>query len=181
MSKAKQAILRAIAIKLEVETHKKYRRVMTKLTWLVFIAFLGYGLYNSVTKYSQASAIMSDVGYLEASTEQLPNYISDTQSSYRYSFTIDENKYENDFVASHESYKKFMGTQGIRVAYKKGDPSKSGIGALVDKNNSIGGILKHFALMFFAGGLGFMIIYMFLTNGIVQPKVEYDEDEEHES
>jgi hypothetical protein len=32
MSKAKQAILRAIAIKLEVETHKKYRKVLTKIT-----------------------------------------------------------------------------------------------------------------------------------------------------
>jgi hypothetical protein len=179
MSKTKQTILRAIAIKLEVETHKKYRSVMTKIFWLIFIGFLGYGLYNSVISYSHAKSILSDAEYIEASVEELPDFISDTQSSYRYTFFVGGKEYEQEFVASHKNYKNYIGTQGIKIAYKKIDPSQSGIATVVEKNGSIGSIFKHFALMFFVGGFSLMVIYMFITDGIVQPIEEYeDEDEE---
>lgn len=181
MSKAKQAILRAIAIKLEVETHKKYRKVMTKIAWFAFLIFLGFGLYNSVTRYLDATDILSDPVYLEANVEELDSEVSDTQSSYRYSFDVDGKSYAKDFVASYQSYEKYMGEEGVNIVYKKSDPSHSEIAYLVEKNNSVGGIFKHFAMMFFFGGLGFMVIYMFLTNGIVQPTEEYEDDEEIDS
>jgi hypothetical protein len=180
MSNTKRAILRAIAIKLEVETHKKYRKVLTKITWAFFIGFLAYGLYNSIIKYNHASAISSDVEYLEASVEELPNFISDTQSSYRYSFVVGEKKYQQDFVTSYKNFDKYMGDEGVNIAYMKSDPSQSGIAVLIKKHDSIGNIFKHFAMLFFFGGLGFLVFYMFLTHGIVQPTEEYEDDEDKE-
>ena len=181
MSKAKQAILRAIAIKLEVETHKKYRKVLTKITWLIFIGFLGYGLYNSVIKYQHASAITSDAEYIQANVEELEDFVSETQSSYRYSFEVGENKYQKDFVASYNNYEKYMGDEGVNIVYKKSDPSLSGIAILIDKYDSFGSIIKHFAMLFFFGGLGFLVFYMFLTHGIVQPIEEYEDEEDEEN
>jgi hypothetical protein len=180
VSKTKQAILRAIAIKLEVETHKKYRKVLTKITWLIFIGFLGYGLYNSVIKYQHASAISNDAEYIQASVEELEDFVSETQSSYRYSFVVGENTYQKDFVASYKNYEKYMGDDGVNIAYMKSDPSQSGLAVLIKKHDSIGNIFKHFAMLFFFGGLGFLVFYMFLTHGIVQPIEEYEDDEDEQ-
>lgn len=180
MKKLKQAILRAIAIKLEVETHKKYRKVMTKLAWFIFVAFLGYGLYNSVGRYNHSSAILNDVSYVEAEVEELPDYISETQSSYRYKFTVGGNEYQQDFVASHKNYESYLGDNGVKIAYQNSDPSKYGIADVVQKNGSVSSIFKHFAIMFFLGGFGFLALYIFLTNGIVQPKEQYEDEDENE-
>jgi hypothetical protein len=177
MSNTKRAILRAIAIKLEVETHKKYRKVLTKITWLIFIGFLGFGLYNSVIKYNHANAISSDVEYLEANIEELPDFVSKKQSAYRYSFEVGENKYQKDFIASHKNIEKYMGNEGVNIAYMKSDPSQSGVAVLIEKNVSVGNIFKHFAMLFFIGGLGFLVFYMFFTHGIVQPTEEYEDEE----
>ena len=177
MSKLKQAILRAIAIKLEVETHKKYRKVMSKIFLLVFIGFLGFGLYNSIKQYRYASAILSNPQYLSASVEQLPSYNSHKLPTYHYSFSVKGVKYQKDITVTHKNFEKYGGENGIKVAYKSDNPSQFGIAYLIKENGSIGGIFKHFALMFFIGGLGFMVIYMFITNGVVQPKEAYEDDE----
>lgn len=177
MSKAQQSFLRAIAIKLEVETHKKYRKVMNKVAWVAFIGFLGLGLANSIARYNNASDILSDAAYVNANVELLSENGPDEDSSYRYSFALDGNTYEQEFSASDASYEKFGDGEVVRVAYKESNPAQSEIAYRVDNNNSVGGIIKHFALLFFAGGIGFMVIYMFLTNGIVQPVEDYEDEE----
>ncbi len=178
MSKMKQAILRAIAIKLEVETHKKYRKFMAKLAWLAFVLFLWFGLYNSVNRYLLSSEILSDVAYTEASVEEHANDDPEKSSTYHYSFEINGNKHEDSIVASYKSVEKYMGSKGFKIAYKKSDPSKFGIAYLIEKNSTIGGIVKHFLMMFFFGGFGIMVINLFLTQGIVQPTEDYDDEDD---
>lgn len=180
MSKTKQAILRAIAIKLEVETHKKYRKFMAKLAWLAFVLFLALGLYNSVNRYLLASTILSDVVYVEASVEETPNNDLEKASTYHYRFDVQGNTYEDSVVASYKSIEKYMGSEGFKIAYKKSDPSLFGIAYRIEKNSTIGGIIKHFFMMFFFGGFGIMVINLFLTQGIVQPTEEYDDEDENE-
>lgn len=178
MSKKKQAILRAIAIKLEVETHKKFRKVMTKLFWLFFAIFLVCGLYNAFTRHMFSSEILDNAIHIEANIEELPDYISDTQASYRYTFEVNGNQYQKDFITSYENYEKYTGNEGIKISYKKSDPSMFGITEILNEHKGIGTIIKHFLKMLFVGGIGFLVIYMFITSGIVQPTVEYEDDDD---
>lgn len=178
MNSLRRALLRAIAIKLEVETHKKYRKVLSKIWWAVFIVFLGVGLFNSINRYLLSTEVLSDPSYLEVPYEEFPNEDPDKNSTFRYNFEINGQQYQQEFEASYNTLDKYLSGDAIEIAYKTSDPSKFDIAYRIEKNKTIGGIIKHFLLMFFLGGFGFLVIYTFFTYGIVQPIEDYEDEDE---
>lgn len=178
MSKAKQAILRAIAIKLEVETHKKYRKVLSKIFGIGFLFFLAFGTYNAFKNYQMANDILENPGYAEATVEEL-EYISDEESKYRYTFTANEQSYSNDMVINYVAYNDNYGDEGgLNIAYNKTDPNQSNLASRVKKNSGFSQIIIRFVIMFFLGGLAFVVVYTFFTYGIVQPTEDYEDEED---
>ncbi len=174
MSKSRQAILKIISIKLEVETHKKYRQVLSKLFALLFILFLGYGTYNAIDRYTSASQFSEEAIFVDANLEEL-EYISDEESKYRYSYTVNGRIFQNEFIAP---FMKYDNSDQIKIAYKKSAPEQSERADIIEKSNGIGSIFKTFGLLLVFGGLGFLVFYGFLTYGIVQPTEDYEDDED---
>ncbi|MRX28160.1 hypothetical protein [Kangiella sp. HZ709] len=174
MSKSRQAILKFISIKLNVDTHKKYRKILSRIFGAAFFVFIVLGLYNALDRHNHAVDFKTDIILIDADLEEL-EYVSDEESRYRYFYSVNGQGYYQDFEAPFIQYDS---AETVKIAYKTDKPGLSERVDVIEKYHGIGHIFKTFGLLLVFGGLGFLVLYGFLTYGIIQPKEDYEDDED---
>ncbi len=152
------------------------KALIAKLVWPAYLGGVIFLSYAGISSYLNASSILADHTVVEAPIE-LVNTTSRTKRghtsttyNFNYTYTAANKEYVSDYSAVNEKGERYLDEPFITVAYSNADPAKVGALHVLNRQSSLGGMIKGILIAALILGLVALFVYGWATPD--------DEDEE---
>ena len=151
--------------------------LIAKLVLPAYITGLVFFAYAGADSYLNASSILKDHTVVDAPIELVDTTYrtkkghTTTTYIFNYSYTANGSDYTEEYSAVNEKGERYLDEAVITIAYSNSDPARVGALHVLERQSSLGGLIKR--LLIVAAILGFLAL---LVYGWAMP----DDDEEEE-
>ena len=152
--------------------------LIAKLVWPAYIAGLIFFAYAGIDSYLNASSILKDHTVVDAPIELVDTTYrtkkghTTTTYIFNYRYTVGGTEYTAEYSAVNEKGERYLDEASITVAYSNPDPERVGALHVLERQSSLGGLIKR--LLIVAAILGFLAL---LVYGWAMPDDDEDEEE----
>lgn len=165
-------------IKLSAQRHSSFSALMKKLSVAGYIGALAFFAWVGLQAHLDAKNILSEKQIIEA--ELSLDDITETRRkrrttyTYHFSYTFDvaDVNYSSDFTTSENNAEKFIDEPTVTVVYKQSDPNIHDRLAVVERNASLGGVIKRLFIALPILALVFSAIYLLITQRLFTVRKE---------
>lgn len=156
------------------------KKLISKLVLPAYLAGIVFTAYSGVSLYIGASSIMKDHTVIEAPLEFV-NTSSRTKKghtsvtyNFNYAYTVDGNDYSSAYSAVNEHGERYLEEGFITLAYSNADPAKAGALHVLERQASLGGMIKGFLIF----SLILSVVAVFVYGWSVAGQEDEDTDED---
>ena len=124
-----------------------------KVVLLAYLGAFGWLAYAGYSSYSDANAILRDHGTAEAAVTLVDTSSrtrrghTSTTYEFRYSFDVWGKTYTGEFSAVNDKADKYLNVDTVGIAYANGDPRQSGVLKTLQRQGSLGDLIKRLAMV----------------------------------
>lgn len=151
------------------------KTIVSKLVWPGYLAALIFLSYAGFNSYRDASSILEDYTVVESpielvdTTSRTKRGHTSTTYIFNYTYAVGGRDYVSEYSAVNEKGERYLDDPVITIAYSNTDPFKAGALHVLERQSSLGGLMKR--MLFVALILGFVALFVY---GWASP----DEEEE---
>ena len=154
------------------------KTLVSKLVWPAYFAGLIFLSYAGFDAYRNASSILQDhtvveapIELIDASSRTKRGHTSTTYV-FNYNYSVDGEGYTSEYSAVNEKGERYLDDPVITIAYSNTDPAKAGALHVLERQASLGGLIKRMLIIALILGFIAMLVY-----GWTLPDDDEDEDE----
>ena len=147
------------------------KALIAKLVWPAYLVAIVFGAYTGVNSYLDASFIMKDHTVIGApidlvdTTSRTRRGHTSTTYIFNYTYTVDGREFESEYSAVNDKGKRYLDEPLITLAYSNTDPAKVGALHVVERQSSLGGLIKRVLMFAFIVGLLALFVYGWAATG----------------
>lgn len=141
------------------------KKFVRKIIWPLYAILIVFFSSAGISSYLNASAILKDHSAVDA-----PIQLVDTSSrtkkghttityTFNYRYQVDGKEYVAEYSAVNEKGERYLNTPVIKIAYSNSDPSKVGALHVLERQGSLGDLIKRVLIGTAILGLIALFIY----------------------
>ena len=128
------------------------KKVIRKLVWPLYAVLVVFFSSVGITSFLDANSILKDhtvvdapIQLVDASSRTKKGHTTTTYV-FNYSYTVGEKEYTAEYSAVNEKGERYLNEPVIKIAYSNSNPENSGALHVLERQSSLGDLIKRFLI-----------------------------------